>query len=146
MSGSKGKENSGTSWQFLRLLQLCTYLVCTLYRHTALCKCQVHWHDFDCEASILGIKIWMICLKITRFKGKCFFLMEEWGCDKNWAHFYKIKWFKNHQKFVLVCNPIFLRDIIFRKINSIFDIEKWSWKSEFRHFCHLCMPPFQNFP
>ena len=101
MSGSKGKENSGTFWQFLRLLQLCTYLVCTLYRRTALCKCQVHWHDFDCEASNLGIQIWTICLKITRFKG-FFFEVEEWGHDKNLAHFYKIKWFKNYQKFVLV--------------------------------------------
>ena len=34
--------------------------------------------------------------------------------------------------------------IIFKQIHSIFYIEKWSWKSKFRHFCHLCIFPFQK--
>ena len=34
--------------------------------------------------------------------------------------------------------------IIFIKIKTIFYIVKWSWISEFGHFCHLCIPSFQK--
>ena len=36
-------------------------------------------------------------------------------------------------------NPIFLMKIILKKIKTIFDIVKLSCKSEFSHFCHLCI-------
>ena len=39
-------------------------------------------------------------------------------------------------------DPIFLKEIIFRKIKSIFEIVKLSWWSKFSHLCHLCIPPF----
>jgi hypothetical protein len=39
---------------------------------------------------ILG---YILSIKVTRFKGN--FEMDEGRSDKNWAHFYKIQWFKN---------------------------------------------------
>ena len=61
--------------------------------------------------------------KIRKFLNKSegyfeIFETEERGGDNNWAHFYKIKWSK--VDVIKIC----FEKIIFRKINSIFDIEK----------------------
>ena len=50
--------------------------------------------------------------------------------DKNWAHFYKMKYFKNlnfQKKFLNKSSspsPIFFTEIFFGKIQPIFDTEK----------------------
>ena len=90
----------------------------------------------------MGIQNYDFFLKVTRFEGNFFFEMEECGGDKNWINVYKTKWFKievikkcEHS----ICSPnqIFLMKIIFKKIDSCFDVEKWSWKSKYSYFCHL---------
>ena len=40
-------------------------------------------------------------------------------------------------------NSIF-KKILFRKIKTIFVVLKWFVKSEFSHFCHLCIPPLKK--
>ena len=60
--------------------------------------------------------------------------------DKNWAHFYQIKGFKNwsFQKMpITIYVPLNWYSSMkkkFRKIRIIFDIENWLWKSEIRIF------------
>jgi hypothetical protein len=74
----------------------------------------------------LGIKNYNdFCLKGTRFEGNLhFFEMEECGGDKNWIEVIK----KCEHS---ICSPLFgspnqkfLMKIIFKKINSCFDVER----------------------
>ena len=39
---------------------------------------------------------------------------------------------------------LFKRKSLSEKIETIFDIVKWSWKFKFSHIYHLCLPPFQT--
>ena len=58
------------------------------------------------------------------------FGMEKWGADKNWAQFYKIKWFKilSYQKMltlkVVLLIHCFYKIIVIRIIKPIFDTVK----------------------